>query len=197
MCDGGTGYKGLEPGGSPVPCNASAPRLYLGQAEPTFAGALTNSVTLFDRLQIRAQLDFKGGNHLFYHDNWVTCAVYGICQGSAGIQPEAVDPVAAAEMQIGASNIAVSRWVSKADFIKLREVSVNYTLPDAWAKAMRSSRARISVAARNLHTWTDYIGLDPESFRPNLIDAAGGYSYRDQGGMPGLMSLHFMVNLTW
>lgn len=198
LCDGGTGFKGLESGGPAVDC-ASAPRVYLGQAEPRWEGALTSSLTVSNRLQFRAQLDFKGGNSLFFHDGWILCTTYLICESSPGIRPEAVDPILAAESQIGADNVAVSSWVSKADFVKLRELSVSYEMPERWAARVGAARANIAVTARNLHTWTSYIGLDPESFRPHLIEAGSltPYSYRDQGGMPSLASFQAIVTMTW
>lgn len=196
LCDGGTGLRGLEPGGAPVDCSV-APRVYLGPAEPRWEGAFTSDLTFANRLQLKAQLDFRGGNRLFYFDRWITCTTYLICEESPGIRPEAVDPIAAAEAQIGAPNIAVSHYASKADFVKLREVSVSYILPDGMASAFGARRARIAVTGRNLHTWTDYIGLDPESFRPHLLEEEGGYSYRDQGTIPSLASLQVVVTVTW
>lgn len=52
--------------------------------------------------------------------------------------------------------------VEDASFTKLREVSLRIDAPASWARALGGSRMRFSVAGRNLATWTDYSGLDPE-----------------------------------
>ncbi len=50
-----------------------------------------------------------------------------------------------------------------AAFTKLRELSVNLGLPTATAQRyLRVRGASLNLAARNLHTWTGYKGLDPE-----------------------------------
>jgi TonB-dependent starch-binding outer membrane protein SusC len=36
------------------------------------------------------------------------------------------------------------------------------TLPDKFATQMRAASATLTLAGRNLHTWTNYKGLDPE-----------------------------------
>ena len=35
-------------------------------------------------------------------------------------------------------------------------------LPESWSAAMRAQRASVTFSSRNLHTWTDYSGVDPE-----------------------------------
>ncbi|HEX8831499.1 MAG TPA: hypothetical protein VF705_10055, partial [Longimicrobium sp.] len=42
-----------------------------------------------------------------------------------------------------------------------REVSVSYEIPSRWLGG-RADNARLSVSGRNLKTWTNYSGLDPE-----------------------------------
>jgi len=51
-----------------------------------------------------------------------------------------------------------SHTVEKADFVKLREVTVAYSL----GPVRGVGDWTISLIGRNLHTWTDYIGFDPE-----------------------------------
>ena len=53
-------------------------------------------------------------------------------------------------------------FFEKADFVKLREVSVRYTLPESWARAARAKSMSVTLAGRNLAVWTDYSGSDPE-----------------------------------
>jgi hypothetical protein len=57
--------------------------------------------------------------------------------------------------------------VQPATFVKLRSVSVNYTLPAKWVDRIGGGRitsARLSVVGRNLINWYSkaYDGLDPE-----------------------------------
>jgi hypothetical protein len=47
--------------------------------------------------------------------------------------------------------------------VRLREISATYTLPNTIARRyMRANSANISMAARNVITWTGYRGLDPD-----------------------------------
>jgi len=51
-----------------------------------------------------------------------------------------------------------------AAFVRFRELSIAYTLPQsALARSRVAKSATLSFAARNLHVWTKYSGLDPES----------------------------------
>jgi hypothetical protein len=61
-------------------------------------------------------------------------------------------------------------YVEDASFLKLREVSLTFFVPDGLASKFRASRMSLTVSGRNLATWTDYTGLDPE------INSAGSGS---------------------
>ena len=56
-------------------------------------------------------------------------------------------------------------WVENSGFVKLREVSLGYDLPEGMTSRLfqgRARTARIELSGRNLMTWTKYTGLDPE-----------------------------------
>ncbi|MCA9737443.1 MAG: SusC/RagA family TonB-linked outer membrane protein [Gemmatimonadetes bacterium] len=59
-----------------------------------------------------------------------------------------------------------SYFTEDADYIKLRELSVRYSLPESQLPAalqrLGISRATVNLTGRNLKTWTDYRGFDPE-----------------------------------
>ena len=82
-----------------------------------------------------------------------------------------------------------------ASFFKLREISASYTLPERWAGAVGAQRATITVGGRNLHTWTDYTGLDPESKSPQ--GAGGELDFFDQAVTPTLAQFVTTVSLTF
>ena len=51
----------------------------------------------------------------------------------------------------------------KADFIKWRELSITLAAPQRLADRLGFARnASVTFSGRNLHTWTNYTGLDPE-----------------------------------
>ena len=56
-------------------------------------------------------------------------------------------------------------WLTKGgkgDFFKIRSATVAWRLPQAWLPAATRS-IQIMLQAKNLLTFTDYIGMDPES----------------------------------
>ncbi len=57
-----------------------------------------------------------------------------------------------------------SQFVEKSGFVKLRDITVSYSLRDkAWLSRLGFSNLVVAVSGRNLKTWTDYTGIDPES----------------------------------
>ena len=50
-----------------------------------------------------------------------------------------------------------------ASYTKLREISLRFEAPNSWARTLGASRMEVSLAGRNVATWTNYRGLDPES----------------------------------
>lgn len=69
--------------------------------------------------------------------------------------------------------------VSDASFIRLKNLSISYTLPVQWISKAGASNARIFMHGQNLVTISKYEGLDPEtgnSFLPPLRVLTGGFS---------------------
>jgi len=63
------------------------------------------------------------------------------------------------------NNIGQSVYVQDASFVKLREVTLSYLLPASFVHSAfgdHVSGVRAEVSGRNLVTWTNYPGLDPE-----------------------------------
>lgn len=58
----------------------------------------------------------------------------------------------------------VRSYRHEGNFVKLREVSANYRLPRNFVQRyMMVQTAQLTFGLRNLNTWTDYPGLDPET----------------------------------
>lgn len=191
MCDGGrpkaAGGPPILTGGPDVPC-AQAPRLFLGRSSPKYEGSLTSNFTLFDRLRLVAMFDFKTGHKYWDNNLRARCQIFLVCLEN--IHPERYDPAVVAEMQSSAR--FVSFVINDASFAKLREVSANYTLPDRWAQRFGANRATLSVAGRNLHTWTKWTGLDPESFFVGQL-----HSRLEQDNTPQLTQFVTTINVSF
>ncbi|MEO1011113.1 MAG: hypothetical protein AAFX53_07375, partial [Bacteroidota bacterium] len=61
------------------------------------------------------------------------------------------------------------------DFVRLQDVRLGYRFPDALMEKMNLQALELYVSGRNLYTWTDWSGWDPEN-RSGHDSAAGGFA---------------------
>ena len=138
-----------------------------------------------------SHVDFKQGYQKLDGNTRVRCAFFGgRCREN--VFPQEFDPRRIAAIQ--SSGTLIDYLIDDAGFTKLREVSATYTLPAIWAAYAHASTASISLAGRNLKTWTDYGGLEPEAFF--LGGTRGGsHSIWEQTVLPQLAQWVVSVNL--
>jgi TonB-linked SusC/RagA family outer membrane protein len=78
----------------------------------------------------------------------------------------------------GIFNGPKSQFNEDASFVKLREISLGYTFDQPWvSRLMGFSSMELRVAGRNLHTWTSYTGVDPETSLLGSASPARGFDY--------------------
>jgi hypothetical protein len=186
MCDAG-------PGNEPVRCfNAAgtlvAPVVFLGRTIPNVEGSLSGSLRLYDRLRIGAQLDFKRGNKKFDNNERAACAIFAVCR--ANVFPEEYDPVTLAAYRVGSGGTIQGNFIHDASFAKLREVSLTFDVPTQYVGSFGARSASLNLAARNLHTWTKWAGLDPED---SFLSGTPGFLVQDQ--LPQLHSVIMTVRV--
>lgn len=58
-----------------------------------------------------------------------------------------------------------TRYLDKSDFVRLRNITIGYSLPKKTVSDMGMSNLRVYVTAVNLLTFTNYNGYDPEARR--------------------------------
>lgn len=78
-------------------------------------------------------------------------------------QPGDVTDVPQARLFNNNGHSASSRYLQKADFIRLRNATIGYSLPQKTIEKIGMSKVRVYVSGLNLLTFTDYRGYDPES----------------------------------
>jgi TonB-linked SusC/RagA family outer membrane protein len=170
---------------------------YRGSPQPTREFSLSQIATLFrGRIRLLAQLDYKGGFRQYNSTEEFRCTATGNnCQAiNDPSTPLDIQAIAVARRFVGGA----TNWgyIEKGDFLKLREVALTFNLPDRWAQAIGSQRANITVAGRNLHTWTGYRGVDPEI---NQLGQASfnGFQVRDFLTQPPIRTFIVRANLTF
>jgi len=96
---------------------------------------------------------------------WATFQRYSGIMDQAGVPEEEKKPVgyySALYRQLAPSSF----WVEDASFVKLRELSLRYAFGNDQLAGVPGLRAfdglAVSLSGRNLLTWTDYRGYDPE-----------------------------------
>ena len=60
------------------------------------------------------------------------------------------------------SLIETDRWLENGSFLRLKEVSIGYSLPKSFLKKLYIESCRFNITGQNLLTITGYSGLDPE-----------------------------------
>jgi len=86
--------------------------------------------------------------------------------------------------------------IEDAGFAKLREVSLTYTLDAPWVqRSLGFASIDIRVSGRNLHTWTNYTGYDPETNLGGAISAGLGAGGVDYFNNPQTRSFAFSITL--
>jgi TonB-dependent SusC/RagA subfamily outer membrane receptor len=182
LCDDGQG--------GTVDC-ASAPRVYRGRPTPKLEGALSGTLSFLQRFRLYTLVDFKTGHSKMDGNLRVRCLFFGgRCREN--FEPDEFDPVRIAQIQ--SNQRYVGLLIQKADFAKLRELSLSYTLPESWLGRANVRSATLSIAGRNLATWTKYDGIEPEAMF--LGGTRGGnYGMIEQTTLPQLSQWVFTVNV--
>ena len=160
-----------------------------GDANPDWTAGIRNTIRIGDNLRISALLDFKHGGQMwngtkgalyFFGAHEDTDPYHGEGQtetfGETYLtQYSVAGPGAGTAVPINwmtwfwdglGSGFTgpSSQFIEDAGYVKLRDISVAYTIRNRdWLARMGFNSLDVSVSGRNLKTWTDYSGIDPES----------------------------------
>jgi len=129
---------------------------FQGSSVPTHGTSLSTEVSFLSHFTAFAQFDGRWGNKLDNSTESFRC-LFGICAGARVPGSSLADQAAA----LTAPSVETG-FYQDAGFIKLRELSLTYAAPSAWAAHLGASSLSFTVTGRNLVTWTKYRGPDPE-----------------------------------
>ncbi len=164
---------------------------FIGNVYPNRLYGFGTTLTLFNNLTLDALAEYQGGfvvqNYTGYQNArrgaWHPCFDFqeALLNGGDISQYTALTR---AQCAIG-TGFDVNFWTTPGDFLKLRQVALTFEVPERFVTFGNS--ASITLAGRNLLTWTDYAG-DPEL--SDVADAlgstssAGNFGRRDYYQLP-------------
>ena len=134
----------------------------IGDTQPDFNMGFRNTLT-YKNIRLYALVDMQIGGDvynytrqfLYFNDRHADLDTFG----AAGQQSSYAN--ASSTIYNGAAPI--DYFVEDASFAKLREISLSYILDgDTFGPKIPIEEIVFTVSGRNLYTWTDYTGYDPE-----------------------------------
>jgi TonB-linked SusC/RagA family outer membrane protein len=161
----------------------------VGDANPDWTASFRNNVRIGDNLRLSALIDVRQGGDVwngtkgalkFFGTHAVTTPYHGNGQN------EVFGDTFMTEYDYAGPGLGTSvpiNWltwfwngigssfsgpagqeIEDGGFVKLRDISLAYTFRDQdWLNRIGFSTLDLQLVARNLKTWTDYTGIDPES----------------------------------
>jgi hypothetical protein len=149
-----------------------ATRQFIGRsAAPKFTGGFTNTVT-YKQFSLNAFFNFVYGNYVyndsrFFFDSDGLYESYNQMQlaegwsrwtkpGDIATHPQPIHG------RSDASNATSTRFLEDGSYIRLRNITVGYNLPQSVLSRVKISNVRIFLSGDNLWTATNFSGTDPE-----------------------------------
>jgi TonB-linked SusC/RagA family outer membrane protein len=178
--------KYVDIGGDPTLINEDD-RVVLGDAQPKFTFGFTNHLSykgfdlnaliqgsygnkLYNALVSQLEVPMLSGNVLgVYRDRWTE-------ENPSNETPRA---------QSAPNVVVTDRYVEDASYVRLKTVTLGYTLPRKWTGKVKADRVRLFVTGQNLLTLTGYSGFDPEA---NTYEQQSLYQGIDYGAYPSSKS---------
>ena len=171
--------------------------VYAGSPTPTREFSLSQTVGLFKgAVRIQGLLDYKGGYKQYNLTEVFRCTATGNnCRGIHDPNTSLEDKARAVARRLHPRQ---SNWgyIEDGEFLKLRELSVTYSLPTRVAGMFGAQHASLTLGGRNLATWTGYTGVDPE------VNGAGqaafnGFGVQDFLTQPQVRTFLLRANFTF
>lgn len=142
-------------------------RTVIGNPNPTWLFSMNNKFT-YKGFELSLFLQGVAGNKIYNrtrsvmesmsaaYNQFATTADRWTAPGTSNSMPRAVwaDP--------NGNNRISDRWVENGSYLRLKNITLAYNLPDKWLKPIGFEQARVIFSCENVATITGYKGLDPE-----------------------------------
>jgi TonB-linked SusC/RagA family outer membrane protein len=167
---------------------------FLGSPEPKYTLAWNNDFNIGSHTQVSFLLDGRFGNKVANFSRRIS-EYFGAGASNANEQcVTAVNNTIYCQETLNSERHTLyEEFVEDGSFVKLREAAIRYTLDQPFVQHLGVRSATVSLAGRNLHTWTKYTGIDPEVNLFSANTVARGVEF-GTSPIPRMVSLGLNLN---
>lgn len=150
---------------------AKARRYYAGSPEPKWVGGFNTNFN-WKGLSLAAFFEFKAGHKVLiwneHHyleadgqslarNQFASALNYWKKPGDVGVSPKPV-----AGNTSNSNDWTIDRWLENASYLRIKDVTLSYTFPQALTQKIKINNLRIYVSGLNLYCFNDVNFWDPE-----------------------------------
>jgi len=175
---------------------AGANQHVIGNANPDFNWGFANNVR-WRNFSLYALFDAQRGGDIYnFTKQWMFQDLRHGDMDMRGKPDAEKVPFSVFTQSLYAGLNASDYFVEDASYVKLRELSVAYNVGDQLLRATGLTRmvrgAKVALIGRNLYTWTNYSGFDPD------VVGGGDFNFRVDGfRYPTFRTITGQVELTF
>ena len=149
---------------APSEVTIATTKTFQGYSLPRREMSFTTGLEFLNKMfRLQAVLDYKGGNKLYNNTDRIRCQSFNNCNELVNKSASLADQARVIALRYKAPQTTQAGWYEKADFTRLRELSLTWSAPERWATTVHGRSLSATLAGRNLALWTKYSGIDPES----------------------------------
>jgi TonB-linked SusC/RagA family outer membrane protein len=170
-------------------------RTIIGHAQPDFFWSLNNTVS-FKGLELNIYLQGVHGNDILNSNRFELESGNGLSNASVNML-DRWTPDNPSNLYARANRSAdylemSDRYLEDGSYIRLQVVTLGYQVPSSILQKVKLKGAKIYISGKNLLTFTNYTGFDPEVGRFGSSNIRQGY---DLGGYPAARTYLVGLNL--
>ena len=151
--------------------------VYLGNANPIVTGGGGFNIK-YRKLSLNTFFHYRLGQSIINKARMNSEAMYGTDNQSLSVLKRWRSPgddteIPRALWKYGYNYLGSDRFVEDCSFVRLKSISLSYSLPKEFCSMFKLNSVTAYVTAYDLFTWTNYTGQDPEVNLPkNVTDIA-------------------------
>ena len=154
-------YKDMDGDGVITPDD----RTVIGNGQPDFYGGITNTFN-YKGIDFSFMFQFQYGNDVYNATRMFNTQSQDELNNQLAEVADRWTPTHASNRVPSAKGYVkyelYSRFIEDGSFLRLKNITLGYTLPNKWTKKVYINRLRVYGTAQNLFCLTKYSGYDPE-----------------------------------